>query len=134
MTEAERVVRAYYEAFNADDKTAFLALLADDVAHDINQGRREIGKPAFDAFFDRMSRAYGERLTDLVVMVEPTGRRAAAEFTVHGTYKASEHGLPQATGQTYTLLAGAFFEIAHGKVARITNYYNLPNWVRQVSD
>jgi hypothetical protein len=31
VTEAERIVRAYYDAFNAKDVEAFLALLTDDV-------------------------------------------------------------------------------------------------------
>ncbi|MBV8614799.1 MAG: nuclear transport factor 2 family protein, partial [Acetobacteraceae bacterium] len=44
---AETIVRAYYAAFNAGDEAGFLALLSDDVVHDINQGGREIGKPAF---------------------------------------------------------------------------------------
>ena len=38
----------------------------------------------------------------------------------------------QANGQTYVLPAGAFFEIRNGKVARISNYYNLNDWVAQV--
>ncbi|MGR9053240.1 MAG: isopropylmalate/homocitrate/citramalate synthase, partial [Gammaproteobacteria bacterium] len=38
-----------------------------------------------------------------------------------------------AQGQTYRLPAGAFFEIRDHKVARITNYYNLQDWIKQVS-
>lgn len=133
MIEAERVVRAYYEAFNAGDKAAFLALLTEDVIHDINQGQREIGRKPFDAFFERMARMYGETITDLAIMVDATGSRAAAEFLVQGTYKQAEPGLPAARGQAYRLPAGAFFEVRDGQVARITNYYNLPDWVRQVS-
>ena len=35
-------------------------------------------------------------------------------------------------GQTYVLPAGAFFEIRDGKVARISNTYNLNDWIAQV--
>ena len=28
--------------------------------------------------------------------------------------------------------AGAFFDIREGKVARVTNYYNLEHWLKQV--
>jgi len=129
---AEALVRNYYAAFNAGDEAAFMALLADDVVHDINQGGREIGKPAFAAFWARMSRCYRERLTDIVVMVDETGLRAAAEFVVHGEYIADDEGLPPARGQRYVLAAGAFFEIRGGKVARISNTYNLADWIRQV--
>ena len=49
-----------------------------------------------------------------------------------GTYLAADEGLPPAQGQTYRLPAGAFFELRDGKVARVTNYYNLQDWLRQV--
>jgi steroid delta-isomerase-like uncharacterized protein len=126
------LIDAYYAAFNAGDMERFLDLLTEDVVHDINQGERQVGKAAFAIFMAHMNRCYRERLTDLVVMSEPNGRRAAAEFVVHGEYLASDEGLPIANGQTYQLPAGAFFEIRDGKVARVTNYYNLNDWIAQV--
>ena len=131
MTATE-LVQAYYAAFNAGDMPAFLDLLADDVVHDINQGERQVGKATFAAFMDKMNRCYRERLDDIVVMQNAAGDRAAAEFVVHGEYLANDEGLPPANGQTYVLPAGAFFEIRNGKVARISNYYNLNDWVAQV--
>jgi steroid delta-isomerase-like uncharacterized protein len=129
----KRLIEDYYAAFNAGDEAAFMALLTDDVAHDINQGGRETGKPAFAAFWARMSRCYKETITDLVVLTDATGGRAAAEFIVHGEYLAADDGLPPAHGQKYVLPAGAFFTIRDGKVARISNFYNLPDWLAQVS-
>lgn len=126
------MIERYYAAFNAGDVEAFLAHVTDDVVHDINQGEREIGKERFRAFMARMNRSYREHLTDIVVMIDATGARGAAEFVVHGTYLASDEGLPEAMGQTYVLPAGAFFELRDGKVARITNYYNLTDWIAQV--
>lgn len=134
---ADAVIRAYYDAFNRGDEAAFLALLADDVAHDVSQGGREIGREAFARFLAHMNRCYRERIEDLVVLTEPTGARAAAEFTVHGEYIATDPGVPEGTaparGQRYVLPAGAFFTLRDGKVARISNHYNLGDWVRQVS-
>ena len=132
QADTEALIRAYYDAFNRGDMPAFLALLAEDVIHDINQGARETGKTAFAAFMQRMNGAYRERLADIVVMTEPSGRRAAAEFVVHGEYLRTDTGLPPAHGQKYVLPAGAFFEIRDGKVARVTNYYNLGDWIAQV--
>ncbi|MCY1501740.1 hypothetical protein D9M68_358220 [compost metagenome] len=131
MTAIE-LVQAYYAAFNAGDMPAFLALLSEDVVHDINQGERQQGKAAFAAFMEKMNRCYKERLSDIVVMQSADGSRAAAEFVVHGQYLADDEGLPPAKGQTYVLPAGAFFHIHCGKVARVTNYYNLNDWVEQV--
>lgn len=127
------LIEQYYAAFNAQDMEGFLALLTEDVVHDINQGPREVGRAAFAAFLDRMNRCYREHIFDIEVMVNEDGTRAAAEFTVLGVYLATDEGLPEAHGQTYRLPAGAFFEIHEGRVARISNHYNLQDWLAQVS-
>jgi len=130
---AKDIISAYYDAFNRQDMDAFFGLLTDDVAHDINQGERQTGKDVFRSFMDKMNRSYRERLTDIVIMESADGTRGAAEFTVNGEYLATDEGLPEAKGQKYVLPAGAFFEIRDGKVARISNYYNLNDWIAQVS-
>ena len=127
------LITAYYDAFNRGDRGAMLALLTEDVAHDLNQGGREIGRDAFRAFLARMDRCYRERLTDIVIAVSADGTRAAAEWVVHGTYLADDEGLPPARGQTYVLPGGAFFAIRDGRIARVTNTYNLADWIRQVA-
>ena len=127
------LIRRYYAAFNAGDMATFESLLADDVVHDINQGARETGKAAFRAFMQRMNASYREHLTDIVVFASADGTRAAAEFVVNGEYLKSDEGLPPARGQNYRLPAGAFFDVRDGKVARVTNYYNLQDWIAQVS-
>lgn len=132
-TDTEALIRDYYSAFNAGDMEDFLALLADDVVHDINQGGREKGKKAFAAFLDRMNRSYEEQIVELAVMVNEDGSRAASEFIVLGKYLKTDEGLPPAKGQTYRLPAGAFFEVKDGKVARISNTYNLQDWLKQVA-
>lgn len=130
---AADTIRAYYDAFNRQDMPAFLDLLTDDVIHDINQGGRQVGKQTFTAFMAHMNRCYRERLTDIVIMESADGTRGAAEFVVNGEYLVTDEGLPEANGQTYVLPAGAFFEVRDGKVARITNTYNLNDWIAQVS-
>ncbi|MFA5982743.1 MAG: ketosteroid isomerase-related protein [Methylococcaceae bacterium] len=127
------LIEKYYAAFNSGDMDEFLSLLTEDVIHDINQGKREIGKAAFTQFMACMNNNYQEQLVDMVIMASADGKRAAAEFVVLGQYLKSDDGLPEAKGQTYRLPAGAFFAIQNGKVARITNYYNLQDWIAQVS-
>lgn len=131
--EALALIGRYYAAFNAGDGEAMLACLSDDVAHDINQGARQVGKAAFRAFLAHMDRCYREQLADIVVMANDAGTRAAAEFTVHGAYMADDEGLPPARGQTYVLPAGAFFDVAGGAITRVSVYYNLADWIAQVS-
>ncbi|GHA25053.1 ketosteroid isomerase-related protein [Oceanisphaera arctica] len=128
----EQLIADYYQAFNAGDMDTFLTLLTDDVQHDINQGDRETGREAFAAFMDRMNRNYREQLVDIQIMSSADGSRAAAEFVVLGEYLVTDDGLPEARGQRYRLPAGAFFELRDNKVARISNYYNLNDWIAQV--
>lgn len=122
----------YYASFNAGDGEGMLACLAEDVAHDVNQGARQAGKDAFRTFLAHMDRCYRERLDNIVLMANTDGSRGAAEFIVHGEYIATDEGLPEATGQKYVLPAGAFFEIADGLITRVTVYYNLEDWIAQV--
>jgi steroid delta-isomerase-like uncharacterized protein len=129
---SERLIRRYYEAFNAGDMPAFLALLTDDVVHDVSQGDRQVGREAFARFMDHMNHCYRERIEDLVVMATDDGARAAAEFTVLGEYLRGDADLPPARGQRYLLRVGAFFEVREERVARVTNHYNLQDWLRQV--
>ncbi len=129
---AEALIHAYYAAFNAGDFTTMIALLAEDVVHDINQGERQVGRAAFARFMAHMDECYSEQLEGIVILTDPSGTRAAAEFIVHGTYKSTDEGLPPATGQRYVLPAGAFFDIRDDRIARVTNYYSLSDWLRQV--
>ncbi|TDU27979.1 steroid delta-isomerase-like uncharacterized protein [Panacagrimonas perspica] len=130
--DTRKLLENYYAAFNRGDWSVFLDMLTDDVIHDVNQSGREVGREVFGQFMQRMNRCYSEQIADIAIMVAPGGARAAVEFTVLGTYLKTDEGLPEATGQTYKLPGGAFFDIRGGKVARVTNYYNLQDWLRQV--
>jgi steroid delta-isomerase-like uncharacterized protein len=132
-TGTRDLVGRYIDAFNAGDNEGMLACLSDDVAHDINQGGREIGKDKFRWFLGMMDRHYKEELADVAILVGEGGGRAAAEFTVRGTYLSTADGLPEANGQRYSLPAGIFFEIDDGLISRVSTYYNLPEWIAQVS-
>ncbi|RYD34048.1 MAG: isopropylmalate/homocitrate/citramalate synthase [Verrucomicrobiaceae bacterium] len=127
------MIDTYYEAFNAGDREKMFSLLTDDVVHDLNQGGSETGITAFRAFMDRMDRCYRETLEDIVIFGSADGTRAAAEFNVRGKYLATDEGLPEANGQTYLIPAGAFLTLRDGKISRLTMYYNLQEWLRQIS-
>ena len=130
---ATATIAAYFTAFNAGDTDAMLACLSDDIAHHVNEGKIRTGKPAFADFCAHMSRCYRENLTDMVIFEAEGGTRAAAEYIVNGTYLATDAGLPDANGQTYRLPAGSFFTLQNNLISRVTTYYNLADWVAQVS-
>lgn len=135
MAAADTValIERYYAAFNAGEGEGMLACLAEDVVHDVNQGARRTGKAAFREFNALMERCYAEQLENVSIMATADGARAAAEFDVLGTYIETDEGLPPASGQTYRLPAGAFFEVKGGLISRVTTYYNLADWVKQIA-
>ena len=70
---ATELVLSYYAAFNRGDWEGMLAMLSEDVVHDLNQGAREVGREAFAAFLGRMNASYREQLRDIVVLVTQDG-------------------------------------------------------------
>ena len=130
---AIEIVLGFYNAFNRGDWAGMLSLLADNVVHDVNQGPREVGKPAFAAYLQRVTTSYSEQLHDIVVMAAADGHRVAAEYMAHGTYVADDVGMAPARGQQYALPGGAFFAIRNDRIQRISNYFNEQEWISQVS-
>lgn len=131
MTRA--TLETYYAAFNAGDAEGMLACLTDDIEHRVNEGGIRRGKALFAEFCSHMGVSYRETLKDMVIFVNEDATRGAAEFVVHGEYLKTDPGLPEARGQKYILPAGAFFDLRDGKIARVTTFYNLQDWVAQVS-
>ncbi|WP_146592156.1 ketosteroid isomerase-related protein [Puniceibacterium confluentis] len=123
----------YFDAFNRGDTAGMLDCLSDEVAHYVNEGNVRIGREAFAEFCAHMERCYDEKLTELVLFEAEDGTRGAAEFMVNGTYLETDPGLPEARGQTYRLPAGSFFSLTGGKITRVVTYYNLSDWIKQVS-
>ena len=130
--QAKQLIENYYQSFNNGDWDRFFTMLSKSVIHDLNQGERQIGIPKFREFINEMNRCYKEKVVNLVLMTNSDGSRVAAEFIIEGVYHHSQTGLPEAHGQKYRLPVGAFFEIQNQLVTRITNYYNLNDWIQQV--
>jgi len=129
----ETLLFRYYDAFNRGDAGAMLDLVTEDVAHEPSQGEPRHGKAAFAAFLDHMNRCYRERVIDPVFLSSSDGTRAAAEFQLEGEYLQTDSDLPPGRGQRYRLRVGAFFDIVDGRIARVSNHYNLADWLRQIS-
>jgi steroid delta-isomerase-like uncharacterized protein len=131
--DAEALIARYYAAFNAGDAAGMLDCVAEDVEHRVNEGGVRRGRAKFAEFCSHMGVSYREELKDIVIFANEAGTRGAAEFVVHGEYLQTDPGLPEAKGQRYILPAGGFFEIRGGKIARVTTFYNLNDWIAQVS-
>ncbi len=133
QTDTQALIKRYYDACNRGDVEGMLACVADDVVHDVNQGVRRPGKEAFRIFCAHVTRCYEEKLDSIVILSNADGSRAAAEFNVRGIYLATDEGLPPAASQKYALPSGAFFAVSGGLITRITSYYNLTEWLMQVT-
>lgn len=133
MRTAYDTVARYFSAFNAGHTDAMLEELAEGIEHHVNEGNIRVGKEKFAQFCAHMSKCYKEELTDMQIFVNEDGTRAAAEFIVNGTYLSTDAGLPEARGQTYRLPAGSFMSLEAGKITRVTTYYNLSDWMKQVA-
>lgn len=133
MQTTTQLIHSYYQQFNEKNMSAFLDLLSENVVHDINQGKSEVGKTAFADFLQHMNECYDENIQDLIIMVDASGRFASSRFMVHGQYLKTDGKFPRAHGQTYTLPAVGYFEIEENKISRVATYYNLPDWVHQVN-
>lgn len=118
--DTEDLVRRFFDALNAADHEAALALVSDDVVHDPAAGERRIGADKLRWYLADHGRRFEETVADLVVMTDGSGARAAAEYTLRGTYRATAPGLPAATGQRFSIAAGSFLEVEDGLIARLT--------------
>jgi steroid delta-isomerase-like uncharacterized protein len=134
MTAAatRKLITTYYAAFNKGDVAGMLNCLGSGFVHDVSQGEARKGKAKFEAFLAHMNASYKETLSNIVVMTNADGSRAAAEFDLKGKYLKTDSGLPKAKGQTYKIRVGAFFEVKRGKITRVSTHYNLKDWTRQV--
>ena len=124
------MIEEYYARFNAGDWEGMLALLDEQVVHEVSQGEVRLGKSSFRSFLQHMEDCYRERVTELCVL--NNGTRAAAEFWLEGEYLRTDAGLPEARGQRYRLRVASFFELEHRLIRRVSVHYNLRDWLAQV--
>lgn len=133
MSTTTNLIQKYYDSFNQGNMAGMFSCLHPDFVHDVNEGKRQGGLVEFTKFMDHMNTCYKEELKDIYIMPHVSGKRASAEFVVHGTYLKTDGKLPEAKNQKYVIPAGTFFEIKDDKILRVTTYYNLNDWIKQVS-
>jgi steroid delta-isomerase-like uncharacterized protein len=130
--QTRKLIAAYYAAFNAQSVEGMLGCVGPGLIHDVSQGASRKGVRNFREFLEHMNDSYREQLSDIVIMTNTDGSRAAATFNLRGQYIKTDPGLPKARGQKYKLRGGTFFEIQSSKITRISTHYNLADWKKQV--
>jgi len=131
--ETESLVRRFIDTFNAGDHDTMAACLTDDIAHDLNRDGREIGAEKLRWRLGMAARHFDATIADVAIMTDEGGVRAAAEFTLRGTYRATAEGLPAAEGQRFSLPAGLFLEVDDGRISRLTACYNRDALIGQLA-
>ena len=127
-------LKRLFAALNASDRDAIAALMAGEVVFDTFEGVRHIGRDKVRWALAERANAYRETYRDLVIMTEDSGRRAAAEFTLRGFYQSQASGMPEASGQAFSVPGGAFFDMENdGRVLRVSFMLNAAELVRQLS-
>jgi steroid delta-isomerase-like uncharacterized protein len=130
--KTKKIVQAYFKAFNAQDVDGMLGCLGANFVHDVSQGASRRGKAKFAAFLAHMNSSYREQLSNIDIMTNADGSRAAAVFDLKGKYLKTDPGLPEAKGQTYKLKVSSVFEISRGKIVRVSTHYNMNEWKKQI--
>ncbi|WP_011581406.1 MULTISPECIES: nuclear transport factor 2 family protein [Chelativorans] len=120
-TETGALIARALASFNARDVEAMMACLSEDVAVDIPSAAREIGADKARWQLANLFRFLQAEAKDIAIMTAAGGFRAAAEFTLIGTYLATLPGFPPARGQPFRMAAGLFFDIDdEGLISRVT--------------
>lgn len=118
------LIARFIDALNRSDHAAALEMVSEDVAHDPFDAAREIGRDKLRWRLGLTARHFDERIEDLAVLTGEGGVRAAADFTLRGTYRVTAPGLPEAAGQRYSLSGLMAFDIDDGVITRISAYRN----------
>lgn len=130
---ANSLVQNYYKTFVAKDLSGFLALLTEDVVHEINQGPTEKGKTQFKTFMEDHFSHGDQCVDDLIVFSSPDGKYATSRFNCSGKYMKTVEGYPPANGQFWKIPVVTYFEIRDDRISHVAVYYNLKDWINQVS-
>ncbi len=125
------IVVRYYQALFSKNLTAVMALLDPKIVHEFNQEFPEVGPAIFEEFLLKKFSHYNETIQKIDVISE--GAKASAFLQIKGSYNATYPGLPPATGQLYELNVYAFFEFNGNLISKISTFFNLGSFLRQIS-
>jgi steroid delta-isomerase-like uncharacterized protein len=118
------VLAEWAAAVNAGDVDEVLALFtADGVWEEVAIGLVAQGPDEIGAHLERLFTAAPD-LTYEVSSGFVAGDRAVVEWTVSGTYSSDFPGLPPASGQRFSFRGASVFQLADGKIAHYTEYWD----------
>lgn len=131
--DALALIENFYDAFNRQNIRQILALVSENIAHDHNEGKMALGKPAFQHHLQTTFEHFKSAVHNPIILASESGRHASAKFHLSGVYVKTFPQYPEANGQGYVLTAGEFFELENKEIIRYTQYFNLHSLLGQLS-
>ena len=125
MTDAQTLAIRFMEALNQRDFIAISGLLHEDAVLDALAGYRAVGAEPFRMAAMQYLRHFDESFSDMVVMHDAYGQRAAIDTTARGHYRETLDGFPDACDQPYSIPSVFVFEVETGLIIRLSHYRNL---------
>jgi len=130
--EIDKMMGDYLAAMNAHDLDKMLTFFTDDAVYDctprdkVSRGKEEI-KDGFSSTFTSFP--------DLKIEVKSAfnaSDQGVSEWVMSGTFAKSDiPGMP-ATGKKFSVRGATVNAFKGGKISRVTNYWNLAEFLQQV--
>jgi steroid delta-isomerase-like uncharacterized protein len=134
----EALVARFFSSLAVRDIAGTMDCLSEDIIHDTPYGNREIGWEPFERYIIHRMRCYRTEYDGLVILSDPSGHRAAAEFVLRAEYIDDDERYgadgPSARGQKLTLQAGMFFEIEDDRIMRLSAAFDRIAILEQLAD
>lgn len=125
------LAQSYFDAWNARDAGAILALLGPDGTYEDPGTPGPIGGAAMRSYVEGLWTAFPDLQFEIRSHSMTGPDSAAAQWTMRGTQRGPMNGLPP-TGASVMLNGADFFTFRNGHIARITGYFDSADLPRQL--
>jgi steroid delta-isomerase-like uncharacterized protein len=130
--DPKALVLGWTDALNRGDADAAAAYVTEDcVFTNIGTGQRLVGRDAAREDFVALIAMYSEMRIEKTTFLSTADGHYATEWIMTGVHTGDVPGLP-ATGKPFRISGAGFGEIRDGKLARVTEYWNMAEFLIQV--
>jgi steroid delta-isomerase-like uncharacterized protein len=130
-TDIKSLVLDWTDAYNRGDADAAASFMSEDcVVLNLGTGQRTTGRAAYRETVEMALTAFSDLRFEKTTFVVD-GAAFATEWTMSGVHTGDLPGLP-ATGRSFRVPGATVGEVRDGKLARVTEYTNMADFLTQV--
>lgn len=130
--DPKALVLDWTEALNRRDADAAVAYLTEDcVLVNIGTGQRTVGREAIREDHLALFAMYSDMRIEKTTFLSTGDGHYATEWIMTGVHTGDAPGLP-ATGKPFRISGAGVGEIRDGRIARVTEYWNMAEFLIQV--